>query len=58
MLLIVATSLDIPRTYANRLKQRLRRIAKRAGIKKKVNPHSFRHARATFLANLLTEAQM
>ncbi|MDI6799059.1 MAG: tyrosine-type recombinase/integrase, partial [Candidatus Aenigmarchaeota archaeon] len=40
------------------LYQRLRRIAKRAGIKKKVNPHAFRHARATFLANHLTEAQM
>jgi len=30
----------------------------RAGIKKKVNPHSFRHSRATRLANSLTEAQM
>jgi len=36
----------------------LRRIARRAGIKKKVNPHNFRHSRATFLANHLTEAQM
>ena len=36
----------------------LRRLAKRAGIKKRVNPHSFRHARATHLANVLTEAQM
>lgn len=36
----------------------LRKIAKKAGIKKKVNPHSFRHSRATFLAKHLTEAQM
>ena len=32
--------------------------ARRAGIKKKVNPHNFRHSRATHLANHLTEAQM
>jgi len=36
----------------------IKRIAVRAGIKKKVNPHSFRHARATHLCNYLTEAQM
>jgi len=29
-----------------------------AGVKKRVNPHAFRHSRATFLANNLTEAQM
>ncbi len=40
------------------LNARLRKIAKRAEIKKKVNPHMFRHSRATDLANLLTEAQM
>jgi len=34
------------------------RIAKKAGVKKKVNPHSFRHARASYLANHLTEAQL
>jgi len=33
-------------------------LAKRAGIRKRVNPHSFRHARATHLAKDLTEAQM
>ena len=36
----------------------LRRLAKKAVIRKRVNPHSFRHARATHLANKLTEAQM
>ncbi|MFA5333356.1 MAG: tyrosine-type recombinase/integrase [Candidatus Nanoarchaeia archaeon] len=36
----------------------LKDTAKRAGITKRVNPHSFRHARATHLANKLTEAQM
>jgi site-specific recombinase XerD len=32
--------------------------AERAGITKRTNPHSFRHARASNLANVLTEAQM
>jgi integrase len=36
----------------------LRRLAKKAGLNKKVNPHLFRHSRATALANRLTEAQM
>jgi len=36
----------------------LRRIAKKAGITKKVNPHLFRHSRATLMASKLTEAQM
>jgi len=40
------------------LRKMLRVIAGRAGIKKDVNPHNFRHSRATFLANHLTEAQM
>ena len=42
----------------NKLRLILREIARRAGVKKKVNPHAFRHARATHLANFLTEAQM
>jgi len=36
----------------------LQRLRDKAGIKKAVNPHAFRHARATHLANFLTEAQM
>jgi integrase/ribosomal protein L40E len=36
----------------------LRRAAARAGIKKRVNPHIFRHSRATALANQITEAQL
>ena len=38
--------------------QSLKRIARKAGIKKKVTPHLFRHSRATHLAKDLTEAQM
>ena len=41
-----------------RMKRILEVLGKRAGIKKKVNPHNFRHSRATYLANHLTEAQM
>jgi integrase/recombinase XerD len=33
-------------------------VAKRASILKAVNPHNFRHGRATHLANHLTEGQM
>ena len=36
----------------------LQELAARANLKKPVNPHAFRHARATHLANKLTEAQM
>lgn len=36
----------------------IRKLAKKAGIKKRVHAHLFRHSRATFLANHLTEAQM
>jgi len=36
----------------------LQKLAQKSEIKKRVNPHSFRHARATFLANKLTEAQL
>lgn len=40
------------------IRKRLKVIAKKAGIKKRMNPHNFRHSRATYLANHLTEAQM
>lgn len=36
----------------------LRDTARRAGVRKRVNPHALRHARATHLASKLTEAQM
>jgi len=36
----------------------LQKLARKAGIRKKVNPHAFRYARATHLASKLTEAQM
>jgi len=36
----------------------VRHVARKAGIKKRVYPHLFRHSRATGLAKHLTEAQM
>lgn len=33
-------------------------LARKTNIRKRVNPHSFRHARATHLAKILTESQM
>ncbi|MDO8427948.1 MAG: tyrosine-type recombinase/integrase [Candidatus Diapherotrites archaeon] len=45
----------ITHTTARKL---LRVIAEKADIKKRVNPHSFRHSRATHLAKKLTEAQL
>lgn len=40
------------------IRMRLKKIAKKAGIIKRVHPHLFRHSRATYMANYLTEAQM
>ena len=42
----------------NSIRKILKRAKKNAGINKRVNPHIFRHARATHMANKLTEAQM
>jgi len=39
-------------------KAMLKDVAERAKIKKRIYPHLFRHSRATFLANFLTEAQL
>jgi len=36
----------------------LKKIAERAGIKKRLYPHLFRHTRATHLAKMLTESQL
>jgi len=36
----------------------LLRLKEKSGVKKPVNPHNFRHSRATYLAQYLTEAQM
>lgn len=36
----------------------LKELAVKAGVKKKVNPHAFRHARATFMARHLKEPEM
>src|SRR5574341_135605 len=38
--------------------QVLRRLQRKAKITKPVHPHNFRHSRATYLANHLTESQM
>ncbi len=48
---------DKPLEYAS-IRKMLTQTAKKAGIKKKVNPQNFRHSRATTLAKNLTEAQM
>jgi hypothetical protein len=46
-----------PMTYPA-LAKVLKVAAERAGLKKRISPHKLRHARATFLATKLTEAQM
>ncbi len=44
-------------TYAS-VTRLLRKVMKKAGIKKRCNPHLWRHSRATYLAKYLTEAQL
>ena len=44
-------------TYG-RARDLLADLGKKAGVKKRVNPHNFRHSRASFLANHLTESQL
>lgn len=39
-------------------RNQLQRIAERAGVRCKVNPHNFRHSRATALASHLTDSQL
>jgi integrase/recombinase XerD len=53
---ISSTNNEIMNYFA--LRAQLQKIAKRAGITKKVNPHNFRHSRATYLASHLTESQL
>ncbi|MCK4247772.1 MAG: tyrosine-type recombinase/integrase [Methanomicrobia archaeon] len=40
------------------ISMRIKEIAKKAGVDKKITPHLFRHSRATHLATVLTEAEM
>ncbi len=42
----------------NAVRKLTQQIARKAGITKEVNPHAFRHARATELAKSLTESQL
>jgi integrase/recombinase XerD len=36
------------------IRMRLNKIAKKAGINKRIHPHLFRHSRAAYMANCLT----
>jgi integrase len=47
-----------PKARENKLQLLLKRLAQKAGVRKRVHPHLFRHSRATHLANVLTEAQL
>jgi hypothetical protein len=40
------------------IRKQLIKIAKKAGINKRIHAHLFRHSRSTYMANHLTEAQM
>jgi integrase/recombinase XerD len=46
-----------PLQYAA-IRMKIKRLTKTAGINKRIHPHLFRHSRATYMANYLTEAQM
>lgn len=46
-----------PLSY-ERISYIIKKSSKKVGITKRVNPHNFRHSRATHLARYLTEAQM
>lgn len=48
---------NVPLQYGA-IRMHLKRIAEKAGIKKRIHPHLFRHSRSTHLAKHLTEAQM
>ncbi|MDD5163510.1 MAG: tyrosine-type recombinase/integrase [Candidatus ainarchaeum sp.] len=54
---------NIEKTFAGRMHHRnmvavLKKSGTRAKIQKPVNPHHFRHSRATYMAQFLTEAQL
>jgi integrase len=51
------TNREKPLDYPS-VRKLLQSTAKKAGIQKHINPHNFRHSRATFLSRHLTEAQM
>jgi len=51
------TNFRKPMSYEN-IRKTLIKLGKNAKISKRVNPHIFRHSRATFMANHLTEFQM
>jgi integrase len=40
------------------IRMKIKRLAKKAKINKRIHPHLFRHSRCTYMANYLTEAQM
>ncbi len=42
----------------NGIRKMLKVVGKRAGIRKRIYPHLFRHSRATYYANKLTEQQL
>jgi len=46
-----------PLDYAS-VRALLKRLKRRAGLKKRIHPHLFRHSRATYLAKYLSEQQL